>query len=241
MKINPFFFVYQWLIAYPLFLAITIIVALETIIFSPIFPNNAISYAPARWWGKIFCFLFFIKVEKEGFENIDTKQSYVVVANHQSIIDVFVIYGWMPSIFKWMMKAELRKIPFVGRACEAAGHIFIDRKSPIAAKNSIEKAKKKLVEGVTLVVFPEGTRTEDGKMGKFKKGAFRIATDLQLPVLPVTLSGFYNRMSRKTPIVTPGRVKITIHKPIDVKQYTDNTNELINTTWNVINDSLTDY
>jgi len=239
MKTNPFFFLYQWLIAYPLFILITILVALATIIFSPIFPNNAISYAPARWWGKIFFFLFFIKLEKEGFENIDTKQSYIIAANHQSIIDIFVIYGWLPSIFKWVMKAELRNVPFIGWACDVAGHIFINRKSPMAAKRSIEKAEKKLVNGVSVVIFPEGTRTRDGKMAKFKKGAFRIATDLQLPIVPVSLSGFYNRMSRKTFTVTPGRVKFIIHKPIDVKQFMpDNTNELIDTTWKVINDAL---
>ncbi|MDR0811434.1 MAG: 1-acyl-sn-glycerol-3-phosphate acyltransferase [Paludibacter sp.] len=233
------FFLYQWLIAYPIFLTLTIVVAISTIIFSPIFPNNAISYAPARAWGKVFCLLFFIKVEKEGFENIDRKQSYIIAANHQSIIDVFAVYGWMPVIFKWVIKAELRNIPFVGWACDAAGHIFIDRKNPMAAKRSIEKAEKKLVNGVSVVIFPEGTRTRDGKMSKFKRGAFRIATDLQLPVLPVTLNGFYNRMSRSTFTVTPGRVKITIHQPIDVKQFTaKNTNELIEKTWQVINEGL---
>jgi 1-acyl-sn-glycerol-3-phosphate acyltransferase len=238
-KINPFFFVYQWIIAYPLFIAITIMVTIATIIFSPVFPNSAISYAPARWWGKIFCFLFFIKVEKEGFENIDTKQSYIITANHQSIIDVFVIYGWMPSIFKWILKAELRNIPFIGWACDAAGHIFINRKNPIAAKRSIEKAKKKLVNGVSVVIFPEGTRTGTGKMNKFKKGAFRIATDLQLPILPMTLNGLFSRMSRKTFTVTPGRIKITIHKPVDVKPFIPgDTNKLIDTVWNTINEAL---
>jgi 1-acyl-sn-glycerol-3-phosphate acyltransferase len=233
------FLLYQWIIAYPLFLALTILVALSTIVFSPIFPNSALSYAPARIWGKIFCLLFFIKVEKEGFKNIDKKQSYIIVANHQSIIDVFAIYGWMPMIFKWIMKAELRNLPFIGWACDAAGHIFIDRKNPIAAKHSIEKAEKKLVNGVSVMIFPEGTRTLDGKISKFKRGAFRIATDLQLPILPVTLNGSYSRMSRRTFTVTPGPIKITIHKPIDVKQFTsDKTTELIDVTWNVINSEL---
>jgi len=83
----------------------------------------------------------FVTVKISGLENLNQRQSYVVVCNHQSMFDIFVVYGWFPFLFKWMMKAELRQIPLVGKACEAAGHIFINRSNPITAKHSLEKAE----------------------------------------------------------------------------------------------------
>ncbi len=147
------------------------------------------------------------------------KKSYVIAANHQSIYDIFVVYGWLPMIFKWVMKAELRKIPLVGKACESAGHIFIDRKNPVAAKKSLDRAEAQLRNGVSVVVFPDGTRTYTGQMGKFKKGAFRMATDLQLPIVPVTLRGCFERLPRNGFVVTPGLIEMIIHEPVEVEGY----------------------
>ncbi|MFM2290778.1 MAG: hypothetical protein RIS29_591 [Bacteroidota bacterium] len=239
MRKNPFFFVYQWLIAMPVLLVVTIVVAVSTIILSPLLPNSQLSYHPARVWAKLFCYLNFVRVNIDGLDRLDIQKSYVFALNHQSIFDVFVVYGWFPHIFKWMMKAELRRIPFVGKACQSAGHIFIDRTSPVAAKKSLEKAEAVLKDGVSLVVFPEGTRTKTGKMGVFKRGAFRIATDLMLPIVPVTLSGSFERMHRGSLNIHPGRIHVTVHEPIDVAAYLpDNTSELIQTTFDVIQFAL---
>ncbi len=238
-KKNLLFFVYQWIILFPVLLVLTILVAIATIILSPLLPNSQLSYYPARWWARIICRLSFVRVKITGLEFLHSTQSYVIVLNHQSIFDIFVVYGWLPTIFKWMMKAELRKIPLVGKACDSAGHIFIDRKNPVAAKHSLEKAESKLTNGVSLVVFPEGTRTYTGKMGKFKRGAFQIATDLKLPVVPVTLKGSYERMHRNTMNVTPGVIEMIVHQPIDIAQYQqDNIHELIQTSWDIINSDL---
>jgi 1-acyl-sn-glycerol-3-phosphate acyltransferase len=198
---------------------LTILTAVFTIILSPVFPNAQFSYFPARWWGRFFCYLLFIKVKITGLEKLDPKKSYVIAANHQSIYDIFVVYGWLPMIFKWVMKAELRKIPLVGKACESAGHIFIDRKNPVAAKKSLDRAEAQLRNGVSVVVFPEGTRTYTGQMGKFKKGAFRMATDLQLPIVPVTLRGCFERLPRNGFVVTPGLIEMIIHEPVEVEGY----------------------
>lgn len=218
-KVNSLIVVYQLVIAYPLVLLITLIVALATIVLSPLFPNHFISYFPARWWGRAICFLFGVKVQFSGFENVDSSISCIVVANHQSMFDIFIIYGWLPNLFKWMMKAELRRVPFIGKACESAGHIFINRSNPVAARKSLEKAERQLKNGVSLVIFPEGTRTYDGSVGRFKKGAFRIAADLQLPILPVSISGAFACMPRSSFIVKPGVINVHFHSPIDVKPY----------------------
>jgi 1-acyl-sn-glycerol-3-phosphate acyltransferase len=234
-----FFSFYQWILVFPILLVITVLVALSTIILSPLLPNSKLSYYPARLWARICCKICFVKIKVAGLELLEPNKSYVFALNHQSIFDIFVVYGWFPFIFKWMMKAELRKIPLVGKACESAGHIFIDHSNPIAAKHCLEKAEAQLTNGVSVVIFPEGTRTYSGEMNKFKRGAFRIATDLSLPIVPVTLRGSFERMHRNTFNVTPGTIELIIHQPIDVVPYLpDNTPGLIQKTWNDIHSSL---
>ena len=236
-KINPFFLVYEFLIVLPVWAVITILVALATIILSPICPNSRISYFPARFWARSICALSFVRIKIRGMEKLDKNQSYIFMLNHQSWFDIFVVYGWLPFFFKWIMKADLRKIPFVGTACEAAGHIFINRESPKAAQESLKKAEETLRKGVSIVIFPEGTRTRDGKLGKFKRGGFKIATDLGLPIVPITLRGCFERMPRNTLQISSGSIEIYVHEPIDVSKHTyEDIPELMQKTWNIIND-----
>ena len=137
------------------------------------------------------------------------------------------------------MKSELRKIPLVGKACESAGHVFIDRTNAIAAKRSLEKAESQLKNGVSLVVFPEGTRTKTGEMGVFKRGAFRVATDLFLPIVPVTIRGSFERLHPNTLHIIPGTIELIIHEPIEVAPFLpDCAAELIQKTWDEIHSAL---
>lgn len=238
-KLNPFFLLYETLIILPIWAVITILAALITIILSPILPNSKISYFPGRFWARSICALSFVRVKIKGMEKLDKNQSYIFMLNHQSWFDIFVIYGWLPFFFKWIMKADLRKIPFVGAACQAAGHIFINRESPKAAQKSLEKAKQELQKGVSVVIFPEGTRTWDGSLKNFKRGGFKIATDLGLPIVPVTLRGCFERMPRNTLAITPGPIEMLVHEPIDVSGYTHlEIPDLMQKTWNIINASL---
>lgn len=238
-RMNPLFFVYQWLVVFPIMVVITIIVALSTTFLSPLLPNSKLAYHPAKIWARLCCYLNFVRVKINGLDKLNPHQSYVFALNHQSIFDIFVVYGWLPFIFKWMMKAELRKIPFIGKACESAGHIFINRSNSMDAKHSLEKAEAQLKNGVSLVVFPEGTRTRTGEMGIFKRGAFRVATDLSLPVVPVTIRGSFERLHHSSFNVLPGTIELFIHEPIDVAPFLpDHTAELIQKTWDVINSAL---
>jgi len=212
--------IYQYLIALPILIALTIVTALVTMLAFP-FSNSWWLHLVQAFWARCFCYLMFIPVEVTGMENIRSDRSYVFVSNHQSFYDIFVIYGWLPVVFKWLMKKELRHVPFVGTACKAAGHIFVDRAHPRAAAESIKEAERRLVGGVSTVIFPEGTRTRTGQLGPFKRGAFQIALDLHLPVVPISLSGCYRAMP-------PGvwhieRHKLTMHigTPIDLTTITD--------------------
>ncbi len=215
-----FYILYQYLIAIPIFLVLTVITAVGTILTIP-WKNSEAVHKFQQFWACSFCRLLFIKVEVTGLENIKKGQSYVFVSNHQSMADVFVIYGWLPVIFKWIMKQELRKVPFVGSACKAAGHIFIDRSSRVAAKNSILKAKEVLHDGISIVIFPEGTRTKTGQVGRFKRGAFSIASDLQLPIVPISLTGCYEIWPSGRVYATHGKIHMHISAPMTTEEYND--------------------
>ena len=112
---------------------------------------------------------------------------------------------------------SLRKLPFVGKACESAGHIFVDRSGPKKVLETIRQAKDSLKDGVSLVVFPEGARTFTGHMGYFKKGAFQLADDLQLAVVPVTIDGSFEILPRTGKWIHRHRMILTIHDPIPPK------------------------
>lgn len=232
-----FYNIYLWLVAIPVIAILTLLTAILTILIAPFFPQARFAHAIPKIWSKLTCFLLLIRVKIFGIENIDTSQSYIYISNHQSIIDIFVIYGWLPSVFKWLMKAELLKIPFVGWACKAAGHIFIDRSLGVGANKSIAEAKTKLQNGVSVVIFPEGSRTHDGKMQHFKRGAFRIAGDLHLPILPITLRGSFERLPRNHgPKFTYGTVEMHFHPPINTENETEN--ELLEQAWNIVASKL---
>ena len=243
--IRALYLIYQFLIALPIMIVVTIIVALATMIGS-IFDHRFWGYWPGMIWGRLFYLLFFIPLKVDGKENIKKGQSYVIAPNHQSYWDAFLIYGYIGIKFKWMMKKELGRIPFVGWACYMAGCIFIDRSSRNSAIESIRKAESKLKDGMSVVIFPEGTRSYDGQMGKFKRGAFLISEELGLPILPVTIDGNYDVMSRKAWNVTWHPVHMTIHEPVWPKSTKDMTEaevkEIMNETsekvYNTIKETL---
>ena len=137
------------------------------------------------------------------------------------------------------MKKSLRNIPFVGKACEAAGHIMVDNSSPHKLKETMEKAENTLKDGMSLVVFPEGARTLDGHIHRFKKGAYQLAVEFNLPVVPLTIDGAYYIMKRGTYTVKPGKIVLTIHKPIYPQEHEGhNLNELMETSYKAIVSAL---
>lgn len=227
-----FYVLYQYLIAWPLLVVLTIFTAVFTIIFVP-FRNAEFVHKEQQFWSRSFFWLMLLPVSVDGAENIKPGQSYVFVANHQSMFDVWLVYGWLPVIFKWLMKAELRKVPFVGTACKAAGHIFVDRCNAKAAMESLKNVEKQLTGGVCTVIFPEGTRSSNGETGRFKRGAFQIALDLGLPVIPLSLSGCFDVMPKGALAVRRHAVHMHIGQPIDLKQYAD-PNEAIEAVRNMV-------
>ncbi len=166
------------------------------------------------FWARCTAKAALCRVEVEGSKQLNPQQSYVIVANHQSHFDILALYGWLGVDIRWVMKQELRKVPALGIACEKLGHIFIDRSNSDRAKQSIAAAKHTLRNGTSIIFFPEGTRSETSQILPFKKGAFRLAKELNLPILPITINGSGRILPSKTLNLMPGTVQILIHPAI---------------------------
>ncbi len=211
---------YQLLIAAPLLLGLTILTGVATILGCTLGRASWWSYYPGRWWSQAFVRLLLLPVRVEGRENVQSGQSYVIVPNHQGAFDIFLVYGFLNRHFKWMLKQELRQMPLVGKACESAGFIFVNQKgSPSQLKETHERARQILQRGISLVVFPEGARTWDGRLRPFKRGAFQLADEVGLPLLPVTINGSYDVLPRWRGFnfVSWHPLSLTIHPPVLVQ------------------------
>lgn len=211
------YYLYQLCVALPLFLVATVITSIVTTVGCMLGDGHFWGYWPGKLWSEFTLRIFLLPVEVNGRENLKAGQSYVFAANHQGAIDIYLIYGYLGRNFKWMLKASLRKIPFVGLACKKAHFVFIDKSSPSNIIASFEESREILKDGMSLMVFPEGRRTPDGKPGPFKRGAFVLADELQLPVVPVTINGSYDVLPRSRGMVnflTWHRLSLEIHPPV---------------------------
>lgn len=230
---------YKWCIYVPFLVVSTLFFGFLTIVLVPLTNPKIASYICGAIWSRLNGYMTPIMVKVHGREHIEKTQSYVIVCNHQSHYDVFVLYGWLGIDFKWVMKQELRNVPGLGIGCEKVGHIFIDRSNREKALASLNAAKKKIVNGTSVIFFPEGTRSKDGKLGNFKKGAFMMALDLRLPILPITIVGTSNILPAHTFNLFPGIAHLYIHKPIDSTGYNENNiDELIIKTRSIISSTL---
>ena len=172
------------------------------------------------WWSKFTCIISFCPIKVIGKEKLNRNQAYIFVANHQGAYDIFLLYGYLGQPIKWVMKQSLRKIVLVGKACESAGFIFVDNSSPQAAAQTVNQAGKVLKNGASIAIFPEGSRSKTGKMGKFKKGAYQMALNLHLPIVPISINGTFGVMPSGSYSLTPQKIELIIHDPIfpsDVK------------------------
>ncbi len=210
---------YKWLIFFPLFVVFTCLLVLIGILVLIIFDDYAANRTTGVWWARLTGYITPMIVKVTGREHIQKKQSYVIVSNHQSMYDVLVLYGWLGVDLKWVIKKELRNVPVIGFAAEKGGNIFIDRSDPGAAYESLQEARKKIVNGTSIIILPEGTRSRTGRIGEFKKGAFWLARELQLPIVPVTIMNTRNILPPKTLKLFPGRAVMKIHRPIETASH----------------------
>jgi 1-acyl-sn-glycerol-3-phosphate acyltransferase len=150
-------------------------------------------------------------------------RSFIIMSNHASLYDIPIIFATIPGNVRMITKLELRKVPIWGKAMEISEFIFIDRKNPRQAIKDLERAKEKMALGIVPWVSPEGTRSRDGNLQQFKRGAFLLAMKAQAIIIPVTIVGSYNVLKPKTLDFKLGQqIDIYVHQPIDSTQYQNN-------------------
>lgn len=211
---NILYILYEYCIALPIMLVLTIVTALVAIIFASLFGDEFWGWWPARIWGWLFCRVFLLPVHVEGNEYLDPKQAYIFVPNHQSMFDIFLLLGFLGHKFKWVMKKELAKVPLVGFACKCCGFIYINRTGKSSIAESMNKADNTLRQHKSLAIFAEGTRTRTGRLGTFKRGAFKLAVEQNLPIVPISLNGCYEAMPKGRYLVKRHPLKLIVHQPI---------------------------
>ncbi len=208
---------YKWLVVGPVTALATAVLGGVCILVSIVLGQDAAD-RPAVIWSRLCCFLVPVKVELTGTENYSPRNSYVIIANHRSLVDIIILHGWLRLKIKWIMKKELAKIPIFGTACRKLGCIYIDRKDREAAIHSIKQAQASFTPGSSVIFFPEGTRSRNDRVLPFKKGAFRFAMDTGLPILPVTIRGSDRILPPRSLDLFPGKAGVVIHPPIDMSR-----------------------
>ena len=154
-----------------------------------------------------------------------------------------MIYGFLGVPIKWVMKAGLEKIPFVGAACRAAGFIFVDNSSTKAAARSVREAERALKSGASIAIFPEGSRTKTGRLGRFKKGAYQMAADQHLPIIPITLNGPFDVLPIGSLNLHRRPMEMVIHEAIPAESMDpshEGLQQMANRTREIIESSLWD-
>ena len=182
-------------------------------------------YKVGRIWAKCILAASNIKVTVKGLSNLNRAGSFIYMPNHVSNFDIPVLQAYLPVQFRWIAKAELFKIPIFGYAMKRAGYISIDRFDRKAAIQSLNNAAEIIRNGTSVIIFPEGTRSQNQNIQSFKKGGFVLAVDSGVPIIPVIIHGTWSIMQKKQILVKPGNVVLEIKKPINTLDYTRKTKD----------------
>jgi 1-acyl-sn-glycerol-3-phosphate acyltransferase len=178
--------------------------------------QNKCHHMATLWSQSIILINPFWKFRIIGKENLPkTEEPVVYVANHQSQMDILAIY-LLGIQFRWIAKKSLQRIPFLGWSMFLIGYIFVDRKCKKSAEQCLKRASRKIKEGVSMLFFPEGTRSASGEVGRFKAGAFRLAVAEHVPVVPITIEGCHRLLPKGSWITQEAEVRIVVHPPISV-------------------------
>lgn len=212
--LKPLWALYYWIVFVPLFLVLTILTALVTIIETVVAPRHSRRYVPARLWSRATMALLWSPVTVRGGGKLP-EGALLVAPTHASALDVFVMAGFFPRSCRWMLKASLRRIPLVGAACARIGFLYVDH-TPSGARRIIAEAETTLEAGESILMFPEGTRSTTGRLGRLQKGAAGIALATGVPLLPCRIEGTFEALPRGRVLVRPRRITLTILPPIPV-------------------------
>lgn len=208
------------LVAIPFALFLTLLVSLTTLFITLFLGKKADAVQGlAAWWARSICWFCGVEVSVSGTEQLDPEKPYIFAANHQSQFDIFVLQGFLGVSFRWLAKKELFTVPIWGAAMRRAGYIPIDRSHGREALKSLAEAAGKIAAGTSVIIFPEGTRSRDGKLHDFKAGAMVLAIKSGVPIVPVAIRGTYEILPKGRLLVNPGKVEIRVGSPIETRNY----------------------
>ena len=168
----------------------------------------------ARTWSRLILVTTGVQVDITGLDRLQPGQTYVFVSNHQSIYDIPILFHSLPFQLRIIAKASLGRFPILGWHLQRTGHMLVDRRRPDRAR-IFSWASRLTANGLCLIVFPEGTRSADGRVGSFKAGSFLVALETALPVVPISVVGSRHVMLKGRLATYPGRVRVIVHAPID--------------------------
>jgi 1-acyl-sn-glycerol-3-phosphate acyltransferase len=180
-------------------------------------------FPPARFAVRIYLWAAGVRVSISGLERLDPRQTYVFVANHQSNLDPPILFCHLPHYLGGIAKQELEKIPFFRQGFALAHIVPIDRRNRESALRSTRRGAEELRRGNSLMAFPEGTRSPDGRLREFKKGVFYMAIEAGVPVVPIVFNGTRQVMPKVGGVVRPGPVSVEVLSPIETGAYTSDT------------------
>ncbi|OFW63626.1 MAG: hypothetical protein A2135_02720 [Actinobacteria bacterium RBG_16_67_15] len=201
----------------------TLILGSYLIILLHIFPRTRQVTPVMRLWAHLFLLTTGTRVTVEGLDRLDPRASYVFTGNHISNIDIPVMVGRLPVSVRFLAKKELFAVPVLGGAMRAIHIVRTDRKAgPMAHREINEQVGRVITAGLSLVIYPEGTRSRDAELMPFKKGAFRIAIDNGMPIVPVTIIGSERVWKPGSKLIRGGPVRLVIHEPVSTSGLTQN-------------------
>ena len=172
-----------------------------------------------RYWGRMLCRLAGVRVKVTGMEQLDPNQTYIFAGNHCSQYDIFAFQGYFPHDFRWIAKKELFRIPLFGQAMHRVGYIPIDRSHGRQALKSLDEAAKRIASGSSVLIFPEGTRSDDGMLHEFKTGAVMLAIKAGVPIVPLGFNGSYEVLAKGTFLPRSGEITIRVGPPLATGHY----------------------
>jgi len=207
--------------------AATIVIATTVILVSFFSRTGNLPHLLARLWANSILWVSRVKVTVRGAEKLDPSCSYIYMPNHQSNADIPLLLGRLPVQFRWLAKAELFKVPIFGRAMRGVGYISIDRSNRKSSFESLERAARTIRSGTSVLIFPEGTRSRDGRILPFKKGGFVLAVDAGVPIVPIIIRGTRDIISKGHFMIRPAPVTMEILDPVETADYTRKTKDAL--------------
>ena len=199
----------------------TILFGVAVILFSPFdYKKGRILGFIVKYWAKTIFKTMNINVRVIGLDKLDRNADYIFAPNHASSLDIPLILGFLPFWIVPISKIELKWIPFLGWAMQAAGHVFVDRRDHEKAMLSIAKIKNSLMKNPrSILIFPEGSRTNDGKVNQFKTGGLSIGISTKISIVPVAIEGTFESLSKHSKKFVNKLLTINIGSPVDTRKY----------------------